>query len=245
LSFPGAQTSTDQPVPALKTLLEVPSFVFGLFGGQSAQTVMANSPDVQRLDGWRPVGFIQGFGWTDTQLPSMVGLFVTLVAFAVVIVAIRRFTPERIIAVGFLLFAFLAVLFGYRAVYDFSTAAFFQPRYLIPLTLVVLGVAYSTSIHQIFNKLQGSIIFIMLFAAGSFAWLATTTRYAVGPNAAYTNFGRPTVWWWEFGPSRMAWFVLSMAALAIWIYVAVFLPITTKYSYKRGKTISGPSDSMM
>ncbi len=206
---------------------------------------MANSPDVQRLDGWRPVGFIQGFGWTDTQLPSMVGLFVTLVAFAVVIVAIRRFTPERIIAVGFLLFAFLAVLFGYRAVYDFSTAAFFQPRYLIPLTLVVLGVAYSTSIHQIFNKLQGSIIFIMLFAAGSFAWLATTTRYAVGPNAAYTNFGRPTVWWWEFGPSRMAWFVLSMAALAIWIYVAVFLPITTKYSYKRGKTISGPSDSMM
>ena len=58
-SFPGANPSSDQPVPAIKTLLEVPSFIFGLFGGQSARTTLRDSLGAQSMEGYDQLGLLR------------------------------------------------------------------------------------------------------------------------------------------------------------------------------------------
>jgi hypothetical protein len=226
-SFTGAQTSTDQPVPAIKTLLEVPSFLYGLFGGQSARTTLRDSPIAQGLDGYRPVGFTQGLGWTDTQIPSMVALMIGAAVLAMMLMGWRTYEKTRILAFLLLVVLFLAQILLMRAYFDFTGAAFIQPRYFFPISLVIIGIALSMRSSEAFlNKLQAFGITILLALAGSIAWLAVSTRYAIGPEATYTNFGQPIEWWWQFGPGRLASFLIVTVVTTIWVAVSVYLTST-------------------
>jgi hypothetical protein len=223
-SFPGANTSSDQPVPAIKTLLEVPSFIYGLFGGQSARTALRDSLGAQSLEGYRPVGFIQGLGWTDTQVPSIVSLTVGAAVLAMMLMGWRTYERTRVLAFLLLVVAFFAQILLMRAYVDFTGTVFIQPRYLFPPALVVIGVALSLRTrHRFLNKFQALGVTILLVTAGSVAWLAVSTRYAIGPEAAYTNFGQPIEWWWSVGPGRLLSFLIVVLVTSIWLIVSVYL----------------------
>lgn len=223
-SFPGAQTSTDQPVPAIKTLLEVPAFIYGLFGGQSAQTALRDSPIAQGLEGYRPVGFIQGLGWTDTQIPSMVALIIGAIVLAMMLMGWRTYEKTRVLAFLLLIVAFFAQLLLMRSFVAFTGAAFIQPRYFFPIALVTIGIALSMKSPKAFlNKFQALGITVFLALAGSIAWLAVSTRYAIGPEATYTNFGQPIEWWWPAGPGRLSSFLIVTVVTTIWVAVSVYL----------------------
>ena len=227
-SFPGATPSNDQPVPAIKTLLEVPSFIFGLFGGQSARTALRDSLGPQSLEGYRPVGFIQGLGWTDTQIPSLVGLVVGSVVLALMFAGWRRYEKARAVAFLVLLVGFVSQILLMRAQFDFTAAAFIQPRYFFPIALVIVGVALSLRTRQRFlNRFQALIISTLLAIAGSIAWLAVSTRYAIGPEATYTNFGQPIEWWWPVGPGRLSSFLIVTIVSIFWAAISVYLTSTS------------------
>ena len=222
-SFPGAQTTTDQPVPLVKTLLELPSFLFGLFGGQSANFIIAESEVSRGLDGYRPSGFLFGVGWTEFSLPSMVGLFIGAAAFGIFIIGLAHYSKPRAFAVTFLVVACVTQMILMRASIDFSSRVYLQPRYFFPLTLVILGIAATLSLKEkpFFSKMQLLLISSPIVIAGSVAWLATATRYAVGPSATYTNFGQPIEWWWNFGPGRLTWFIIAFLITAFWASITV------------------------
>ena len=229
-SFPGATPSNDQPVPAIKTLLEVPSFIFGLFGGQSARTALRDSLGPQSLEGYRPVGFTQGLGWTDTQVPSLVALIVGVNVLAMMFTGWRKYEKARAAAFLLLVVAFFVQILLMRAKYDFTGVAFIQPRYFFPLALVIIAVALSLKERQRFlNRFQALSISILLVIAGAVAWLAVSTRYAIGPEAAYTNFGQPIEWWWPVGPGRLSSFLIVTVVTAIWVAISVYFTATRPY----------------
>lgn len=237
LSFPGAQTSSDQPVPAIKTLLEVPAFVFGIFGGQSAETVLRDSEAAMGLDGYRPVGFIQGLGWTETQMPSLVGIMIGAAVIALMVVGWRRYEKSRAIAFLVLVFAFVAQILFVRAQFDFSGTLLIQPRYLFPPALVIIGIALALKGPQPFlNRFQAVALSSGLAVAGSIAWLATSSRYALGPQATYTNFGQQLEWWWPAGPGRLSSFIIVTVITVIWLAISVFA--TSTRDKKRESVVS-------
>jgi len=232
--FPGAQTENDQPVPAIKTLLEVPSFLYGLFGGQSARTLPRDSLGAQGLEGYRPVGFTQGLGWTDTQLPSLVALIIGAVVLAMTLMGWRKYEKTRALAFLFLGTAFLAQILLMRSFFDFSAGAFIQPRYLFPLAIVAIGVALALKTRDRYlNRFQALSVTALLTLAGSIAWLAVSTRYAIGPEAAYTNFGQPIEWWWPAGPGRLSSFILVTACSALWVSISIYMTATLEIQRKQ------------
>ena len=61
----------------------------------------------------------------------------------------------------------------------------------------------------------------MLVVAGSLAWLAFASRYAVNLSGTFTNFGQEPVWWWAWGPSRLVWFAIASLATLMWAIVTL------------------------
>ena len=223
-SFPGAQTSTDQPVPLLKSFLELPSFLFGLFGGQTAKFIITDSEVARGVEGYRPSGFLFGVGWTEFPLPSLVGLLIGAAVFGTVVIGFTRYSKPRVFAVTFLVLAFVAQVVLMRASIDFGRAML-QPRYFFPYVLIILGLCVTISVKRghFFSRVQLLLSSIPILIAGSLAWLATATRYAVSPSAAYTNFGQPLDWWWEFGPGRLTWFLVVILVSGLWVAVTLGL----------------------
>jgi len=228
-SFPGAQTSTDQPVPALKTLLEVPSFFFALFGAQAPKSVLSDTLFDSGLDGYRPVGLAAGVGWTETQLPSIVGITIGAAAIALIFLGLRRHNRSRPAAVFFLAIFFVVQIMLMRAYFDFGTIVTIQPRYLFPAMLVLVGIALSLHGGRRFlNRTQAVILGAALTLAGSVAWLAVSTRYALGSDATFTNFGLQPFWWWPVGPGRLLSVGIVTLLTFLWFFVTIYLTGTMK-----------------
>lgn len=225
LDIPGAQTATDQPNPLIKILLEIPSFMAGMLGGQEPNFIMSNSGEDQALEGYRPTGLTYGIGWTEFSLPSVVGVVGSASVAAAVVVGFTSYSRSRILATAFVAVAVVGQIFLLRALAGFDAiTSNVQPRYIFPLTLVLLGISLLVSRSRlvVFTRVQGVLIGMGVLLAGSIAWLASATRYAVGPNAAFTNFGQTADWWWESGPSRLIWFLVAVGATTFWAWTTIW-----------------------
>ena len=146
---------------------------------------------------------------------------------AMIFMGWRRYQKARAIAFLLLIAAFLTQILLMRAFFDFTGAAFIQPRYFFPVALVLIGVALSMKSSRAFlNRFQALSLTIVLTIAGSIAWQAVSTRYAIGPEAAYTNFGQPIEWWWPVGPGRLSSFILVTACSALWVSISIYMTAT-------------------
>lgn len=205
LSFPGAQTSTGQPTPALKTLMEFPSFLVGLLGGQESKFIMADTDVSVGMEGYRPSGFTFGIGWTETDLPSLVSIGVGFVVAGLIVLAVARATKLRLLAAGLMIVAMAMQILLMLAVSDFKYVAPIQPRYFFPIALAALGILLASEIQgRLLTRVHIVVFTGILTVTGTVAFLATSARYAVGPHAAMTNFGHPLEWWWDYAPGRLA-----------------------------------------
>lgn len=224
VAWRGAAPATDQPNPIIKTLTEIPSFFVGLVGGQRPYVVMSESSFNQLQYGYQPTGLTYGLGWTDFSLPSVVGLS----AFAVLVVAFavgfRRYRLGRVLAVVFLVLSIPLQVVVVRITVGFGPIGLIQPRYIIPILAVVMGMTlYAGRIRSpLLSKVQAAAMMLGVVIAGSFAWLATATRYAIGPESAYTNFGQAVDWWWAAGPSRLVWFVIAVIVTIMWAWATIW-----------------------
>jgi len=224
LSFPGAQTATDQPNPLVKLLLEIPGFFVGLLGGQRPLNVLSDSGFNQGADGYRPTGLLYGPGWAEMNLPSIVGIS-SLIAVAIVLaVGFNSYQRSRVIAFAVLVVATITQIVIMRAMVDFAAFWEVQPRYFVPILLVIIGVgALNTRAGAaLMNRVQAVTVMLLVVVSGSVAWMAVAARYAVGPDAAFTNFGQPADWWWATGPSRLVWLCLTVLFTALWVTTTVW-----------------------
>lgn len=221
-TWPGAQLTKDMPTPWVKTFLELPSLLVGLFGGQEAAFIQRESELDRVTEGYTTVGFMHGIGWPDVVLPSAVGLTIAGAVVVAVAMAFRTTAPRQVLASIVLPVTGLLVIFLSRAAFGFGTGFQLQARYLFPLALVAVGIIFVSSRDEIVPR--GILAFLtpLVSAASSLAWLATSARYSVGKSAAFTNFGQPVLWWWFEFPGRLASFLMVTVITTVWVCCALW-----------------------
>ena len=222
-ALPGSQPATDQPNPLLKMVSELPAFLVGLVGGQEPEYILSDSGANQAQDGYRPSGFIFGLGWAEHQLPSLVGILIAVTTFALVFHALRYWRVNQWLAVALVALGMVGAIVVNRLSDDFTSQNLLQPRYLVPLLVVAVGVMLllPNDGHRFITRSQAVVATALITVGGTIAWLATAARYAIGPEAAWINFGQQVQWWWPFGPSRLVGGAMMLLATSLWIGIAL------------------------
>ena len=157
-------------------------------------------------------------GWLDTVMPQTVTILVTWMILGVTFLAIRNSWWQKwaVAATMFLLAWGIPVwtlqLGGHK------TGEQIQPRYLIPLFIVAIGVLLlqKTGDAVIISSRAGQIgIIVALALANSIALHANTRRYTTGTVRGGVDLDYARDWWWlslpEFFGANAMWAVGSLS----------------------------------
>jgi len=175
--------------------------------------------------GGRPLGAL---GWLDTALPQIVALGVGIVFLGLAFEAIRK--PGR--KKGWALVAVLGALWAIPVYLLQISGALageeFQPRYLMPFMVVVVGTVLLTQngLPLISDRFRLTAMSIALVVANSIALHTNIRRYTTGTLVEGLNLNSPREWWWRFLPEILSpnviWFVGTVAfAIPIWFAFVV------------------------
>jgi hypothetical protein len=216
--YPGAVLGKDQPNAFIALILDFPSFFLGLLGGQ----IPAN--DLNKGDLFE--NFAYGISWSDFSFPSIVGIFLGISFISVISISIINSSLQKMFSLIFILFTIVAIIIYVRGRWPETNDAQITPRYILPLFLLLVGLALlsTTTNNSSLGPVQSLIITTFLTIGGSTAWLVTISRFAIGPNAAFTNFWQ-TPEWWALSPtfSRLEFFALTLVITFFWYLSTIYV----------------------
>lgn len=174
----------------LANFLEVPSLWVGAIGG------------------W-------GIGWLDTNTSATVSVLTTGVFFGAIFIGIKTATRRRLIAIVLAIAAMWLVPFILLAQSNAWVGVLVQPRYILPLMVITIGVA---SLRADAARAWKGSRFVLASAA---LWFAATValhrqvaRYTTGLDRLQPDPGGDAEWWWALGPSPLAVWVIGTLAFA-------------------------------
>jgi hypothetical protein len=156
-----------------------------------------------------------GLGWLDTDMPSGVW-FPTIVVFGSLL-TIGLSAPGRRKLAAFLLVALALVAVPVRVLVegqDFVGESV-QPRYLLPLLPLLLGLALVEEGgrgRRLLTRTQARWVWGGLTVAQSLALHANLRRYVTGLDVRGFDLDHNREWWWWSQPSPMAWWFLGTVA---------------------------------
>lgn len=149
-------------------------------------------------------------GWTDTEMPSGVWLVVSLVvgflAFATLGWLNRR---SQIVTLSALGMVSVVALYMFQTS-DARVGAVVQPRYLLPITIVILLLAsleLPDGTERRVSRLQYILVWLALTSASAIAIFVNVSRYLQGQSVSFTPnldslvIGASTWWFAPFGPT--------------------------------------------
>lgn len=201
--------------------------VTGLDGGSpalSTQQIVSNFLEVPSL--W--AGALGGWalGWIDTNLPSTVEVLALSVFAGALFVGLRRISLRRAITVAF---AFAAIwLVPFFLLYQSRTVVgdLVQPRYILPLMLMLVGVAsLRPDAAAAWSGARLWLGGLALTVAYSVALHTNIQRYTTGVDRLSLDPGSDAEWWWSHAPSPFATWILGTLALAgVFVAVHFLLP---------------------
>lgn len=168
------------------------------------------------LGGW-------GLGWLDTGLPATVSVLTTLTVGAIIAVGLYKPRLRRALAVCAAVAALWAVPFVLLAQSRAVVGELVQPRYILPLIIILLGVASaSENAERLWSRARRLSVGAALTVAFTVALYYNTRRYTTGTDASGLNPGTDMEWWWPAAPAPLVnlaigalAFATSMALLAI------------------------------
>jgi hypothetical protein len=176
---------------------------------------------------------LSSLGWADIALPSIVSVTMLMVAASVVTVGLRGADPMKSRCVGLLSLALAAVamyvLLAGRNLVNENV----QPRYLVPLLEVIVGVALvrgrgATAVR--FGRTHRIVLATAVSVAHAAALHTTIRRYVTGADVLGFDLDFEREWWWPHGPSPMVvWFVgsVAFAVVCAWLFLVVAAPAPT------------------
>ena len=168
-----------------------------------------------------------GLGWLDTIMPPAVWAVMIAVSGAVVFWGLRVLEWRKTLVLGLLAFVLIAfplyVLHGLQAIVGTEV----QPRYLLPLTVMFVGVAlFGLGRDDLgLGKLQAAVVFVGVAFANSRALHSTLRRYITGVDEQSFNLNARIEWWWSIPVQPMTvWFVGSSAfgLMLLGLYLMMF-----------------------
>jgi hypothetical protein len=221
------QNSQEQPNAIVNLLIELPSFLLGVFGGQY--------PDRTQTSGELGVNFKYGVGWLEFNFLSITGILISLSVFSLFFIGLRFADYNKVVAIIFLFASTVTIMIFIRGLDGFANNTYFQPRYFLPILLVILGISLieDQSRSPILNFIQASLLVLMVFIGGVISWLTVFTRYAISPLAPITNLDQSINWWpaFEFLKiEKFNYFIMIFLVNIIWNFSTIWIWSTRKPS---------------
>jgi hypothetical protein len=169
-------------------------------------------------------GPLSALGWFDTPIPIVTGIGAVL-AFCVVLFhgwSAMWWNKAVAVLVG------LAALVAYPVIVlqesGVQAGIGMQPRYVLPLMLLVLGVSLVRRRGRLltFNRFQATTLTVTLATAQSAVLYANLIRYTEGGSAATPEWLASPDWWWGGMPlSPIAVWVIGSLAFALVAFVVL------------------------
>ena len=216
--YPGALIEKDQPNAFLALILEFPSFFLGLLGGPIPAT------DLTKRDLFE--NFAYGISWSDFSFPSAVGILLGISFMSIISISINKSSLPKIFSLAFIFFTTMANIVYVKGLSPETNDAQITPRYILPLFLLLVGIALlsTTTNSSLIGPVQSMAVTTLLTIGGSVAWLVTISRFAIGPNDAFTNFFQSSEWW-VLSPtfSRLEFFALATLITFFWYLSTIYV----------------------
>jgi hypothetical protein len=164
------------------------------------------------LGGW-------GLGWLDTPMPTAVSVLAGAVFWGAVFVGLGRSSVRRGIAVAMAVGAMWLVPVVLLAQSRMLVGELIQPRYLLPLLIIALGVA---SVRFDAEPAWKGMRMVFAAAALSFAFTVALhfniQRYTTGAERITADPGAGAEWWWAWAPSPLVvWVGGSLAFVGMFV----------------------------
>lgn len=190
---------------AYRNLIDIPQLWFGNFGSYGGS--------------W-------GLGQFDTILPAIVGTLAFSAFMIVVMIGLGQSWWAKIATTGVLAILLLAIpmLMFQRRLVDGATdvGVGVQPRYLLPLMIVLAGtalVAKSPDFSVRLSTAQRWFLWAVLTVAHAFALHTLLRRYITGQDGRDFDLNSGREWWWDIPINpQIVWYLASIA-FAIVAYV--------------------------
>lgn len=234
--FVGWRTHRRQWAPAIGVVaIAVISAVFYLNAGQSGAAVDGLSSDAPKLSLSEHVSnFLEtpslwtgalgqaNLGWLDTRMPAVVWVLSTAVFAGALFVGLRHVSRRRAIAVAAALAATWIVPFVLFAQSNARVGTMVQPRYILPLMIIAVGVAsLRRNAERAWSPMRYGLAALSLLVAATVALHQNIQRYTIG-SSARKGFdpGANAQWWWTSAPAPIVvWLVGSIAFAGLLIVI--------------------------
>ncbi|CAN5496084.1 hypothetical protein BH10ACT10_BH10ACT10_16700 [soil metagenome] len=172
-------------------------------------------------------GFMGSIGWLDTVFPPLL-TFLTLGAWAgVVFAALRVQGWFKLAGLAALAFAITIYPLYLLAKSHLPVGQGFQPRYVLPILVILTGVALLPVAHDRvrLSRTQALVAALALALAQLIALYTQIRRYVTGTDRSGFDLDKGREWWWlPAVPATAVWLIAS-AAFAV-LCVAVFTTLT-------------------
>ena len=180
---------------AIANFLMVPELWTGMFGS----------------GGW-------GLGWLDTRMPAIVWAIGFLIFGATILIGIAKAGRRKLLSAGLVFAALWLIPIVILVLSRSLVGAYLQPRYILPIAILLAGIALWTSSGVIaITGIQRVITVCALAVANAVALELNIRRYVTGTDVVGLNLDAGAEWWW---PSIVAspmtvWIVGSLSFVAL------------------------------
>jgi hypothetical protein len=167
---------------------------------------VVNILDVPAL--WAGVLGAGSLGWLDTPLPSSIGVGILGVFAGAISLTLHRLRARELIALGGLL-VLLFLIPSYMLTQSGAMVGFqVQPRYIMPLLILVAGVALLGARSVTRNARVPIVVGATVLAvAHSLALFENVRRYVTGLDTSSPNLNANIEWWWP---------AIALSPMAVW-----------------------------
>ncbi len=152
-------------------------------------------------------------GWFDTRMPAAVWVLSTTVFAAALFIGMGGASSRRVIAIIVGLLAMWVVPFALLAQSNALVGSTVQPRYILPLLIIALGVAsLRADIETSWEGLRFWLATACLSIGAMVALRQNIQRYTTGSDTDSIDPGSGAQWWWSGAPSPMFTWILGSVA---------------------------------
>lgn len=171
------------------------------------------------LGGW-------GLGWLDTPMPASVTVLTCAVYWGAIFIGVGRASLRRSIAVAMAIAAMWLVPVVLLGQSRMLVGELIQPRYLLPLMIITIGVA---SIRFDAERVWKGMRMLLAGAALTFAFAVSLhfnmQRYITGTDQMTVIPGVNGEWWWAHAPApAVVWIGGTLAFAGLFVGFWMLLP---------------------
>ncbi len=159
-------------------------------------------------------------GWFDTRMPAAVWVLTVAVFAGALFVGMRGASRRRTVAIVLALLAMWIVPFVMLAQSNAIVGSTVQPRYLLPLLMIAVGIAsLRPDAEQAWDGVRYWFAAACLVVGMTVSLHQNIRRYTSGSEGDAVDPGAGGQWWWAGAPTPLAMWVVGVVAFAGFVVI--------------------------